>query len=168
MRFKFCPDCGSSLSTRQLGDEGLVPWCDKCGRPWFDIFPTAVISLVYNDCGEVLLLKQDYISHDFHNLVSGYIQPGESAESTARREILEETGLEVEELTLKCTRWFPKKEMLMIGFFAKVGQRELHLSGEVDSAHWVPASEVLPLLSPSPASTARALAEQFLKESVHR
>ena len=39
MKFSYCPDCGSKLSSRQLGDEVDVPWCDACGRPWFDMFP---------------------------------------------------------------------------------------------------------------------------------
>lgn len=164
MRFKFCPECGAALTARELGDEGAVPWCDKCATPWFDMFPTAVISLVHNSDGEVLLLHQNYISREFCNLVSGYIQPGEDAEATARREILEETGLQVQELELVCTKWFPKKEMLMIGFFAKVDNAELHLSGEVDGAEWHPANEVPALLSPSPTSTARALALKFLRQ----
>lgn len=162
MTFSYCPDCGTKLDLRELGDEGLVPWCGNCGKPWFDMFPTAVISLVYNDMGEVLLLRQSYISDNFCNLVSGYIKPGEDAETTARREILEETGLEVKELELICTRWFPKKEMLMIGFFARVDSRDFILSAEVDSAEWHPASEILPLLSPAPTSTAQALARHFL------
>lgn len=163
MRFKFCPDCGAPLGARELGDEGMVPWCDNCAKPWFDIFPTAIIALVHNQNGEVLLLRQEYISHEFRNLVSGYIQPGEDAETTARREILEETGLKVKELELVLTKWFPKKEMLMIGFFARVETSELHLSSEVDDASWHPADSILPLLHQSPTSTSRALALRFLQ-----
>ncbi|MDE6513322.1 MAG: NUDIX domain-containing protein [Muribaculaceae bacterium] len=163
MRFTYCPDCGARLSDRELGDEGLVPWCDRCNKPWFDMFPTAVISLVYDDRGQVLLLRQNYISTEWSNLISGYIQPGENAETTARREILEETGLEVDNLQLRLTRWFPKKQMLMIGFFAHAlpGQ-QLRLSSEVDSAAWTPAESALDLLSPSPTSAARALLISYL------
>lgn len=163
MKFTYCPDCGTRLSDRELGDEGLVPWCDRCAKPWFDMFPTAVISLVYDDMGRVLLLRQNYISTEWCNLISGYIQPGENAETTARREILEETGLEVDRLQLRLTGWFPKKQMLMIGFFAHAlpGQ-QLRLSSEVDSAAWTPASSALDLLSPSPTSTARALLTSYL------
>ncbi len=166
MRFTYCPDCGTLLAQRPLGDEGLVPWCDRCEKPWFDMFPTAVISLVYDDSGQILLLRQGYISTEWSNLISGYIQPGENAETTARREILEETGLQVDRLQLRLTRWFPKKQMLMVGFFAHAlpGQT-LNLSSEVDSAAWAPAADVPALISPSPTSAARALVDDFLNQS---
>lgn len=164
MRFLYCPDCGARLSERVLGDEGAVPWCEGCGKPWFEMFPVATIALVHDERGRVLLLRQNYISTKFHNLVSGYVKPGESAEETAVREILEETGQVVEELTPALTRWFPKKEMLMLGFYARVTARPLALSSEVDAAEWhEPTPGLLDLLSPLPTSTARALTEAYLK-----
>lgn len=163
MHFKFCPDCGRELSGRVLGDEGLVPWCDSCDKPWFDVFPSAIIALVYNERGEVLLLRQSYISTQFCNLVSGYITPGENAEECAVREIFEETGLVVNRLELKLTSWFDRKEMMMIGFFARVDDGELKLSGEVDSASWHHKDEILDLVSTRPGSASRLLCEQFIE-----
>ena len=168
MRFTYCPDCGSKLSSRVLGDEGAVPWCDRCNHPWFDVFPVAAIMLVYNDRNEVLLLRQGYISTEFHNLVSGYVTPGENAQQTAIREVKEETGLDVTDLELVMTDWFPKKEMMMISFFAKVADAPLKLSTEVDSAAWYPAETILPLLSPNPHSTSRHLAQAFLSRLINK
>lgn len=162
MKFTYCPDCGAMLSARNLGDEGAVPWCDRCEKPWFSVFPCAIIALVYNENNEVLLLRQGYISHEFCNLVSGYIKPGENAEETACREILEETGQVVEELTPVCSNWFAKKEMMMLGYFARVKSRPLQLSSEVDSAMWVPAAEAPALVHPYPTSTSRLLSLRFL------
>lgn len=165
MKFKFCPDCGKKLSTRVLGDEGEVPWCDVCAKPWFPIFPAAIIALVYNEKNRVLLLRQSYISTEFYNLVSGYITPGEDAESCAVREILEETGQQVEQLQLVMTNWFERKEMMMIGFFAKVKESPLKLSSEVDAASWHRPEEILDLVSSRPGSTSRLLCELFLKRA---
>lgn len=162
MRFKHCPDCGKLLSSRVLGDEGEVPWCEGCGKPWFDMFPVAVIALVHNEKGEVLLLRQDYISTEFHNLISGYVTPGEDAETCAVREIMEETGQEVEQLELVLTSWFARKEMMMVGFFARVNSRPLSLSVEVDSAAWHTPDEILQLVSNRPGSTSRILCEKYL------
>lgn len=161
MEFKYCPDCGTLLSARELGDEGMVPWCDKCDKPWFPVFPSAIIALVYNEKGEVLLLRQGYISHQYANLVSGYIKPGESAEETAIREIEEETGQIVEELRPAFTNWFAKKDMMMIGFFARVTSRPVKLSSEVDSAEWCDPLEALGKVHPYPTSTSRLLVEAY-------
>ena len=92
MRHTFCPDCGTRLTGRVLGDEGFVPWCEGCSRPWFDAFSTCIIAAVMNQKGEVLL-QRERRRPDREVLVAGYIKPGESAEDTARREIAEETGL---------------------------------------------------------------------------
>ena len=171
MKFRYCPDCGALLSGRVLGDEGLVPWCERCGKPWFDMFPSAVIGLVYNCRNDVLLLRQNYISTQFCNLVSGYMKPGEDAESCMVREIKEETGLTVDLLEPVCTNWFAKKDMLMIGFFARVKDDDglpggchapLTLSTEVDGAEWHRPEEIVPLVRQKPTSTSRILALRFL------
>jgi NAD+ diphosphatase len=163
MKFTYCPDCGSRLSARELGDEGMVPWCDKCEKPWFDSFSTCVIALVTNERDEVLLERQAYISTKYCNLVSGYMTPGETAEEAARREIKEETGLDLECLELVGTWWFERKGLLMVGFIARAlpGQ-ELKLSTEVDSAEWQPAEVALTMVHPAGnGSTSNALTSIF-------
>lgn len=162
MHFRYCPDCGGKLVERNLGDEKNVPWCESCDKPWFDMFPLAIIALVYNEEGEVLLLRQNYISTEFCNLVSGYVTPGETCEECAVREIMEETGQQVIELEPVATNWFAKKDMMMAGYFAKVKKSELRLSSEVDSAAWHRPDEILPLLHQRPTSTSRLLALRYL------
>lgn len=148
MRFRFCPDCGASLELRQVGDEGDTPWCPRCQRPVFDQFSTCIIALVVNGRREAAILRQAYISQQYGNLVSGYMKPGETAEECACREIDEELGLTVSSLELVKTWWFEKKDMLMIGIFAQVSDEEMRLSGEVDTACWVPVQEALTQVHP--------------------
>lgn len=161
MRFKYCPDCGSQLSPRDLGDDHDVPWCDHCGKPWFDMFSSCVICLVHDGRGNVLILRQNYISTQYGNLVSGYIVPGETAEDCARREILEETGLTVTELSPVGTFWFGRKGLMMLGYIAGVAPDVLRLSPEVDSASWHPAAESVRMVHPE-GSTSYALCRYFL------
>ncbi|MCM1020876.1 MAG: NUDIX domain-containing protein [Muribaculum sp.] len=163
MRFQHCPECGLALTAREIGDEGLVPWCERCERPWFDMFPCCVISLVHNGAGRVLLLHQSYIHPTYMNLVSGYIIPGESAEQAAIREIKEETGLVVERLEMVGTWWFERKQMLMIGFLAKCDDKTpVILSEEVDSAAWFDADEAVGRVHPQ-GSVSYALADIYKK-----
>ncbi|OUQ82266.1 NUDIX domain-containing protein [Flavonifractor sp. An100] len=151
MRFQFCPHCGSKPVLKEIGDEGLVPWCENCKLPLFPMFATCIIALAVNEDGEVALLRQGYLSQQYHVLVSGYMKPGESAETCAAREIREELGLEVSRLVLTGTYWLEKKDMLMIGFLARVHKQDFHLSGEVDQAVWVTSQKALTLLHPYPA-----------------
>lgn len=164
MRFKYCPECGEKLIMKSIGDEGAVPFCEKCGRPWFDMFSSAVIVLVVNEYGEAAMLRQNYISTEHRVLVSGYIKPGESAEETARREVAEEIGIELDNNRLVGTYWFAKKGMMMIGFIAHAKKTELTLSGEVDGAEWVPVEEAIKLVHRK-GSVSYALLEEYLNRS---
>lgn len=164
MRFHYCPDCGSKLELRQIGDEGDTPWCPQCQRPLFDQFSTCIIALVVNDREEAAILRQEYISQQYGNLVSGYMVPGETAEECAQREIEEELGLRVTGLELVRTWWMEKKGLLMIGFFVRTAGSELNLSGEVDAARWVPVKEALGQVHPE-GSISHALVAAYLERT---
>ncbi len=162
MRFRFCPDCGAPLSERDLGDDKNIPWCGVCGKPWFPLFATCVITLVHNSRGEVLLLHQNYISTRYANLVSGYMQPGETAEIAAAREVEEETGIKIKSLRYAGTYWFGKKQMLMIGFIAEAGDdAHIAISSEVDSAGWYPAAQAVAMVHPA-GSVSHTLCDIYL------
>ena len=111
MRYTFCPDCGQRLTARPIGDEGLVPWCESCQRPWFDAFSTCIIAAAMNAKGEVLLQRETR-RPDREVLVAGYIKPGESAEDAARREIKED-GTTV----LGQNPWGPKDPIMTVVSF---------------------------------------------------
>ena len=143
MRFTYCPHCGNKLIQKEIGDEGLVPFCEPCKVPLFDMFSTCVICAVTNECGEVALLKQGDIAGARYVCVSGFMKIGESAEESAAREIEEEIGQKVEEITFVRSYPYEKKEMLMLGFHAKVKKNALVLSKEVDDAEWVTFAEAL-------------------------
>lgn len=162
MKFKYCPECGTKLTEKVIGDEGYVPYCESCKKPWFDMFSTCIIVLVVNEKNEAALLRQNYISNQYYNLISGYMKPGETAEETARREVEEEIGVAVSKLRQAGTYWFGKKDMLMIGFLAEAEKKDFELSGEVDAARWVPVEEAARMVHPK-GSVSYALVEKYLE-----
>lgn len=162
MRYTYCPDCGAKLIAREIGDEGLVPYCEACEKPWFDGFPTCVITLVYDGAGRVALLRQDYISPVYKNLVSGYMKPGETAEEAAAREVYEEIGVRVTNLHVVSTYWFEKKSILMVCLFGRAENTELSLSKEVDGAEWVDAEQALSLVHPK-GTASYGMIERYLQ-----
>ena len=120
MKFKFCPYCGNQLGKKEIGDEGFIPFCENCDVPLWDMFTTSVIAAVVNEQDEVVLLRQNYVSETKHVCVAGIMKIGESAEDTVVREIAEEIGLTVKEVTYIRSYPYDKKEMLMLGFMAVV------------------------------------------------
>lgn len=138
MRFTYCPHCGTKLVLKEIGDEGLIPFCEKCSIPLWDTFTTCIICAVINEEREVALLRQGYVSSTKYVCVAGVMKPGESAEDTAVREVGEELGLSVDKLTYIQSYPYEKKGMLMLGYRADVKKTDFKLSGEVDSAEWVP------------------------------
>lgn len=148
MHYKYCPDCGEKLIEKHAGDDGNVPFCEMCNKYWFDSFASASIVLVVNEYNEIALLTQGYLSDKYKSFVSGYIKPGETAESTAIREVEEEIGLEIKRLEPAGTYWFGMKGILMHAFIGYVEKAEFTLSEEVDAAMWVKAEDAKAFLFP--------------------
>ncbi len=164
MHYNYCPLCGEKLIDRKAGDDGNVPYCTQCNKFWFDSFSSCVIILVANEYNEIALLRQDYMSVDHATFVSGYITPGENAETAALREVREELGLDLESIHYAGSYWFGKKDLLMIGFIGFAKKADFVLSSEVDSAQWVPASEAPLMMFPDrPGNAMHPLYRQFLE-----
>ena len=146
MRFTYCPHCGAKLISKEIGDEGMIPYCEACNIPLWDMFTTSIIAAVVNEYNEIALLRQNYVSTTKYVCVAGIMKIGESAEETAIREIKEEIGQDVDELEFIRSYPYDKKEMLMLGFKATVKKQDFNLSGEVDSVEWVEFDKALSYL----------------------
>ena len=160
MRFTYCPHCGKELIKKEIGDEGLVPFCESCNAPLWDMFETCIITAVVNEENEVALLKQSYVTTDTYVCVAGHMKIGESAEETVVREVKEELGLDVEELEFIKSYPYEKKEMLMLGFKAKVKKADFVYSQEVDCAKWFYFEEALQFIREG------SIAWQLVKEVI--
>ncbi len=146
MRFTYCPHCGSKLGKKEIGDEGMIPFCENCNIPLWDMFTTSVIAAVVNEYDEVALLRQSYVSSANYVCVAGIMKIGESAEETVIREVKEEIGQDVETLQFISSYPYEKKEMLMLGYKATVKKQEFKLSGEVETVEWVKFDKALSML----------------------
>ena len=147
MTYMFCPECGTKLAPREIGDEGHVPYCVPCGQPHFSFSQPCVLCVVVDEHGEVALIKQSYAA-DSYIAVAGYIQQGETMEECARREVEEELGLNVDEVIYYTSFHFAKKDLLMLGSVCKVKKGSgFVLSQEVDEAKWFSPQEATSLLT---------------------
>ena len=61
-----------------------------------------------------------------------------------------------------CNELLDKKDMIMIGFLAETHKTDFKLSGEVDSALWIPAEKALTMVHPK-GSVSHTLVKEYLK-----
>ena len=54
----FCIKCGNELHLKHLDNEGMIPFCDKCGEYRFEQFNVAVSMVILNKDKE----KNNYFS----------------------------------------------------------------------------------------------------------
>jgi len=162
MEFKHCPDCGAKLMRKDIGDEGPTPFCETCARPFISFSSPAVIAAVVNERREVALLKQSYVSESHWVLVAGYVTQGEAAEQAAAREIEEETGLAVTSLDYISSYHHARRDLLMLGFLARVDKADFKPSCEVDDVRWFPLHEASAHLIPG------SIGQRLLEAAAHK
>ena len=92
---KYCSECGNKLELKALDNEGIIPYCKRCNEFKFPKYSVAVSMIVINEENNKILLIQQY-NKPVYILVAGYVNKGESLEEALKREIKEETGMEVD------------------------------------------------------------------------
>ncbi len=147
MVVKYCQVCGQELVTREIGDEGSVPYCLTCKKPYLSHPATSVLVAVLNEKRQVVLLRQNYVSRSNWVLIAGYVKVGETLEQTVKREVHEETGLDILECRYVNSYFHDGRGILMLGFVAFSPSQNLgHCSKEVDDLKWTDIRVAVPLL----------------------
>lgn len=91
-----------------------------------------------------------------HSALAGFVEPGESLEQCLQREVLEEVGLEVENVRYFASQPWPFPHSLMVAFTADWKSGEIRVDPlEIESAQWFNVRS-LPQL-PQPISISRRL-----------
>jgi len=160
MIFKHCPDCGENLDSKEIGDEGFVPFCSPCQKPLFSFSYPCVLCVITNDKNEIALIKQSYVSEHWVG-VAGYVKQGETIENCAKREVEEETGLTVTEVDYLKSYYLEKEDLLMFGFICKTQTVAFSTSKEVEQARWFPVGEALNSLKPG------SIIQTLVKDYMH-
>lgn len=161
MKFIYCPTCGDILTQKEIGDEGMVPFCTKCNKPLFDMPYACTLTIVINEFNEIALIKQGYVAQEHYVCVAGYVKSGENAEDTAQREVMEELGLKVDKINYVNSYYYAKRDLLMLGFAARVKKADFRISSEVDKAEWFSTDQALTKLKPG--SIAMDLMKDYFK-----
>lgn len=139
---KFCGHCGSSLQ-KSRKERAMV--CPECGLIEYPKICPAVIIAVTN--GDKLMMTRYAGRPEVKNyaLVAGFTEIGESFEDTVRREVMEEVGLNVKNITYYKSQPWSFTDTILAGFYCQLdGSEEYHMdTEELASAEWI-AREDLP------------------------
>ena len=153
---KFCGVCGGQMKMHT----DISKRCEECGKEVWPSLATAIIVLVHRG-DDVLLVHARNFRGNFHGLVAGFIEVGETLEECVRREVREETGLEIKELRYFASQPWPYPSGLMIGFTATYAGGSLKLQAEELSTGAFFSKDNLPEI-PRKLSLARKLIDAWL------
>ncbi|MGC4111171.1 MAG: NAD(+) diphosphatase [Nocardioides sp.] len=136
---RFCPWCGGRLEVRLAGHEQECLECHRRQFPRTD--PAVIMAISRGEPGapdeELLLGRQDRWPAGRYSTLAGFLEPGESLEDAVRREVAEEAGVVVGEVTYFGNQPWPLPASLMLGFRGRAVSREIHVDGvEMQDARW--------------------------------
>jgi NAD+ diphosphatase len=166
-RHRFCSVCGSPT---ELFRGGWGRRCASCGAEHFPRVDPVVIMLAEYE-GRVLLGRQPGFPPGFFSALAGFVEPGESLEEAVARELFEEAGIAVSDVSYVASQPWPFPSSLMIGCRAVARGAALTIdTTELEAAMWVDRAEVRAALAgdmgasfmaPPPLAIARYLLEDW-------
>lgn len=164
-RHRFCGVCGHS---NEQTEGGFVLVCANadCGHKVFPRLDPAIIVLVH-DGARCLLGRQASWPVGRFSTIAGFVEPGESLEDAVRREVREETNVEVGECRYMASQPWPFPSSLMIGYHAIATSEHIKLNDkELAQARWVSRDDIVAgdVILPPPMSVAYRLIEAWFDE----
>jgi NAD+ diphosphatase len=161
---RFCGRCATP--TEQAANERAMR-CPTCGLQAFPRLAPAMITLVTRgDDGpdqEALLARGVQWQIPMYSCLAGFVEPGESLEGAVVREVKEEVGILVGDVTYRGSQPWPFPHSLMIGFRARYVSGELELDPtEILDAGWY-RRDALPNIPPG-ISIARKLIDAWVAD----
>ena len=146
-RHLFCANCGSAT---EIERGGWSRHCPQCSAQHFPRVDPVVIMLAEHD-GRLLLGRQPQYPPGRYSALAGFLEPGESVEAAVARELHEEAGIAVTDVTYVASQPWPFPSSLMIGCHARALGEELMIDRtELDDARWFTRAEVAAAIASDP------------------
>lgn len=129
-----CPRCGAATVVEEAG------WVRRCTQDGSQHFPRtdpAVIMAVVDDDDRLLLGHNPAWPSGRYSTLAGFVEPGESLEAAVRREVLEEVGVAVGEVTYLGNQPWPFPASLMLAFLGRAVDTAVRTDEvEITDARW--------------------------------
>jgi len=163
-RHRWCSNCGQPTRSAEAGWKRVCPACRTEHFPRTD--PVAIMLPTFGE--RCLLGRQASWRPGMWSALAGFVEPGESLEEAAAREIKEEAGLTAVRVRYHSSQPWPFPSQMMVGFIAEVADDQATPDQtELEAVRWFTRAEAAALLrgeiedafAPPPL----AIAHQLLK-----
>ncbi len=156
---RFCPVCGTKTEMKDT----IMKKCPACGNEMYPSISAAILVLIRKE-DSLLLVHARNFKGTFYSLVAGFLETGETLEECVMREVKEETGLDIKNITYFGNEPWPYPIGLMVGFIADYAGGEISLQDEELSSGAFYTRENLPEL-PRKLSLARKMIDWWIKNN---
>lgn len=149
----FCARCGVASDVAQAGWQRT---CPACGGHHFPRTDPVVIMLITHG-SSVLMGRSPGWPAGMYSLLAGFVEPGETLEAAVRREVFEEAGVPVGQVSYLSSQPWPFPASLMFGCAGEALSRDITIDPvEIEDAMWVSRDEMMvafagehPLIKPA-------------------
>ncbi|NQD92526.1 NAD(+) diphosphatase [Pseudomonas sp. CrR25] len=154
---RFCGSCSGPMQPL-AGERAMhCPHCDAHHYP--RLSPSMIVLVTRDD--EVLLARSPRFVSGVYSTLAGFVEAGESVEQCVAREVREEVGVDVKNLSYLGSQGWPFPHSLMLGFHAEYASGEIVMQvDEIEDAQWFNVHRLPPL--PAPRSIARYLIDVYV------
>ncbi len=167
-RHRFCAQCGGDT---KLAKGGWQRDCTNCGASHFPRTDPVTIMLVEHD-GRLMLGRGLGWPDGRFSALAGFVEPGESIEEGVAREVLEEAGVRVRDVTYVASQPWPFPSQLMIGCHSHADSDELTIDEtEMAEINFYTRDEVQaalagdgPFVAPPPHAIAHYLMQWWIEK----
>lgn len=161
---QYCGQCGGRTIDEAHERAKRCPSCGLVNYP--RLSPAIIIAVTRRIEGRlhILLGRNHRFPTGRYSVLAGYVEPGETLEECAAREVCEEVGVDLQNVRYFGSQPWPFPNSLMIGFTAEYAGGEIKLDeSELADARWFAANE-LPGIPP-PFTIARKLIDWFIAKA---
>lgn len=139
---RYCGGCGNELRCAR-GGHARRCLNDDCtiGELFPRIDPAVIVLVTHGD--RCLLGRQQGWPPGRYSCLAGFAEAGETLEETVRREVFEEAGVRVGDISYHSSQPWPFPQSLMIGFEARALSPDIALhDDELEDARWFSRADI--------------------------
>ena len=141
---RFCANCGTPS---EVESAGWVRKCPQCGTQHFPrTDPVVIMAITRGD--QLLLGRGPSWPERMYSLLAGFVEPGETIEAAVRREVLEESRIDVAAVRYVTSQPWPFPMSLMFGCHGEATSEAITVDPvELADARWVSRDDVHKILA---------------------